>query len=201
MRTAAIVLLTVALFVGGCASKPPPPLPWQALKEASSHRFEDLTQEQFFAAAEQVLMLADGDDFEIRYLSENELYATREYFIFALIAAVNGTHWWKIGATPRDGGIDATILIKGKGQIHSGSTPQDAGNPYVHSVANYTAFWERMDFILGRSSYWPTCDDIAAKWEAEENRYISSSSALCHGTMKDTDPRTGEATIEEQAEE
>ena len=202
MRSATIGLLIGALLlVGACASRDrPPPLPDEAWDAAHNRHYENLTQAEFYAAAEEVFRLADGNDFEFEYdvQEENQLVAKRSFFVFAIFIVVAGEDAWYLRAIPNDGGIDGNARIFTRERVSDGSWHVRKNTYLARSVAVLNMFWDRMDYVLGRSDHWPTCDEVEAMYENETNPYRSSTGALCNGTMKDIDPRSGEAGIEEQ---
>lgn len=202
MRSPALGLtIAVLLLVGACASgKRPPPLPEEEWDAAHNRHYEDLTQAEFYAAAEEIFQLADGDDFTFAndVTEKNQLVATRSYHIFAVFVAVDGEDAWYLRAVPRDGGIDGNVRIFRRSKTTDGKWFSNQDRDSLRSIAALEMFWARMDYVLGRSDQWPTCDEVAAAYENEANPNRGSLVALCNGTMKDIDPRTGDAGFEEQ---
>ena len=202
MKVPAIgLLVTVLLFASGCASHDrPPPLPDEEWDAAHNRHYENLTQAEFYAAAEEVFRLADGGDFEFEYdlYEKNQLVAKRSFFVFAIFVVVGGQDEWYLRAIPNGTGIDGNARMFRKERMSDGSLPVRESKYLIRSVAALTMFWGRMDYVLGRSDHWPTCDEFEAMYENETNPNRSALGALCNMTMKDVDPRTGEAGNEEQ---
>lgn len=206
MRLSAIALLVAALIVGGCASTPEPSRPSPTEQEAAATRFyADIDRDRYFAAVEEVFLLADGTDFEFSYNDNgNRLTATREWFAFLIFAAGSGTDTWTVRAVEKDGGIEGTVDAYHHTIVSDGSMygPKESSGDML-TIAAGNLFWDRVDYVLGRRADWPSCDDREEELEPLEDDDTVHHEyyfirALCHLSMKDIDPETGEAANKER---
>ena len=208
MRISAIAVLFVGLALCGCASRPPIPDPPASEKNAAAYRFyPGIDRHTFFAAVEEVFILADGSDFEFEYRNDGKrLTATRDWFVFLILAAGRGTDTWSVTAKEKDGGIEGHVSAYGENVVSDGSvygTKENFGT--LNTIATRNLFWDRVDYILGVRSDWPSCstreDELEVLKDDEtvhpEYWFIKG---LCHMSMKDTDPETGVSTYDDANE-
>lgn len=161
MIAALIPLIVTALLLAGCVSLPPQPTrgEWLALK---TRTYAGVTPGQALDAAERLFTLADGSDSSFVYAPTGDrLTAVRRWMIVGIIP-VWGRDTWMVTATPQDGQVRATVeALRNEGA----TTPQV-----------YRLFWTRMDYLLGRSQTWITCDEA---WEGKGNREYAALQMLC----------------------
>lgn len=177
------------------------------MKAAAYRFYPGVDLETFFAAVEEVFILADGSDFEFEYRNEGRrLTATRDWFVFLILAGARGTDTWSVTAKEKDGGIEGHVNIYRDGVISDGSVygtrEAFAG---LSTIATRNLFWDRVDFMLGRRSDWPSCgvrEDELEPLHDDDTVHPAywSVSALCHMSMKDTDPETGVSTYDDSSE-
>jgi hypothetical protein len=161
------VVIGVSLFLAGCVSMPPQPTREQWL-DLKTRTYPGVTQAQVFAAAERLFTLADGSDFSFVYApTGDQLTAVRRWMLVGIIP-VWGRDTWTVTATPQDGRVLATVeALRNEGE----TTPQV-----------YRLFWARMDYLLGRSKTWITCDKA---WEGKGNREYAALQMLCEFVADD----------------
>lgn len=185
MRSMAALAMAIALIIGGCVSAPAPtftPVTYSEWEQVKNHRFENLTPTEFYDALESVLMLADGEDFEFTY-NGNGMTATRSWVHF-LVFAGTGTDTWTFDAIERNGGVDASARLISQYRI----TDQEKFSGPNGSVPVFEMLWARVDYMLGRSNHWPTCDEVEKRVENEPDPARKNLFGLCHISMKDEDP-------------
>ncbi|WP_146218714.1 hypothetical protein [Halomonas sp. LBP4] len=134
--------------------------------------YEGVTEREFYQAAERLFTLSDGDDTTFAYPGEHSMVAQRNWMIYLVLSFTQGTHTWQIATEPTDTGLDATVyasiqsgavhgMIGGRGGASTSTIPTMQN--IVNTPAVYELFWSRMDYLLGKSESWPTCDDWKAK--------------------------------------
>lgn len=180
MSIAALLLITLA----GCAQRTMSREEWL---QASTRTYTDVSKEQFFAAAEQLFRLADGDDFQIAYPSADHMIATRHWTVYMVLAAAWGIDTWTVRATDEGDGLAASVAVSTGassaapvmttgGDWTTTGVPGAGGIP-VQGTAIYEIFWARMDYLLDKSPNWMTC---AESIERVKTKVVwGNNEALC----------------------
>lgn len=195
MKPLLVAAVSAAALLVGCAA-PHPQLTRDEYLKITQRTYEGASANEVFSAAEKLLRLADGDDFRF-FHDDYSMSATRSWSIYLVLAATMGTDTWNIRAKDLEGGsvrVSAAINTSSGsvlpmpttgGDMSAGSTPGMGGN--VPGTAIYDVFWARMDYLLGKSEKWMTCE--------ESDRRISTGAvwgpneALCNSfNVKDNLP-------------
>ncbi|ARP86303.1 hypothetical protein [Bordetella genomosp. 9] len=148
-----IFVAVLAIVLSGCASKHPP-LSREEFLKVSQRVYDGKTPEQVFAAAEKLFRLADGNDFTYTY-SQDGMTAQRQWSFYFVLAAGFGADTWTI-KTSQDG-------VATKVSVDVSTTSSQALGPTL--VGNYSGtslydlFWSRLDYLLGQSNHWMTCEE------------------------------------------
>lgn len=193
----AVCLITATVV--GCAKRGPTQTREEFLAMAS-RSYEGVSREQALAAAEKVLVLADGEDFKFQHKPEGFL-AARRWFVYMILAAARGTDVWEIRAEDQaDGAVKVYAFINSDSSGTSGAllpttsggmaagtvnSTHATGAP-VLSASVYELFWARMDYLLGRRADWMTCKESNARVEA--NKVSGTNEPLCSVTTVDKLP-------------
>lgn len=192
-----VCLLVALASLAGCATAPVPQnrSEWSAIHTRS---FPGQSEQAVLDAAEKTLRLADKD-FRFDYPA-GQLVATRNWLVYAVIAATTGTDYWTITTRPTADGIEATAQItrtvnsiaptptvnsagvNGAAVVSSG-TP---GQP-VQFAAPYELFWARVSYLLQPQGTWPTCNAFKAGKDRKQKAAIDT---LCSVTTDDGQPNT-----------
>lgn len=188
-----ILLVTFAALVG-CAVKQPQ-MSREEFLRLTQRTYEGKTPEDVYSAAEKLFRLADGDDFRF-FHTEDSLVATRSWLVYIVIGGAAGTDTWTVRARPVEGGTKVAVALNTSmgsvlpmpttgGDMAAGSLPAMAGN--VTGSAIYDIFWARMDYLLGKSDKWMTCEESNAR--ARAGIVWGSNEALCNSfNVKDQPP-------------
>jgi len=182
------------LGVTGCATKRPAVSREESL--AMSSRVFPRSKEQTLDAAQKVLLLSDGDDYQFQH-SAAGFSAQRPWIVYLVLAAAVGTDFWAVRAS---GSADETrielevgasaqavtpMATTSQGTWTAGSLPANAS--LVQGPALYELFFARMEYLLGLRADWPSCDwsngrvKTGATWGTNE--------ALCNSfNVKDKTP-------------
>jgi hypothetical protein len=183
-------LMLVTVF-GGCAQKriDLKQTRWDAVQ---NQEFEGVTTKQLFEAATEVFKLADGSDFTFEE-RKNTLIAVRTQIASILVVTGKTTYDWVLETREEGPKLKAHIGISvlyhlWKNRSGLAQWVDDGRDSQAGSVATYTLFWDRVKFILGKSTHWPTCEEMNKRFEAETNYNIKSTHPLCHFLLKNRKP-------------
>lgn len=200
-----IILLMISAMVIGCVNNRT--MTRNEWIQYTSHHYPNATAEQVLLNAEKLFTLADGNDFRFVH-TNNKLYATRQWSFYAVIAAGFGNDHWVIETTENNGGVDVQVnvgtaqssmipLPTAGGDTSAGTLPGNAMPPNGNAI--YDLFWRRMDYLMGVSDKWVTCQEADSMNDG--NKVWGNNEALCNGVnIDDVDPNSGESTYKVQAE-
>lgn len=189
-----ISVVAIAAALVGCAAQPPKMTRSEYL-QVTQRTYDGKTPDDVYLAAEKLFTLADGDDFKF-FHTEESMVATRPWLVYVVLAATMGTDTWTIRARQIDGATKVSAALSTSmgsvlpvpttgGDMSAGTMPSMAGN--VPGTAIYDVFWARMDYLLGKTDHWMTCEDANAKVKSEA--VWGDNSALCNGfNVKDNAP-------------
>lgn len=193
-----LTALAALLFLQGCASGPRKELSREEWIATTSRTYSGVTREQAIAAAERVLRLADGDDFQIVH-NQDGFDAVRDWTAFAVIVLVTGKDYWSIRVMEQPGGVKMTVQSSvtadttaptpttTKGTWVATSSPSGAGGRPVDGPALYELFFSRVDFLVGLSPRWVACDEANAR--VDNGATWGANRALCNSfNMTDDKP-------------
>jgi hypothetical protein len=119
------------------------------------------TKARVIAAAEAVLKQADPRDTQLEY-SKQGFVARRKFFIYALIATVDGEDRWTFHASENAEGASASVRIVERGTAVAGRTSERFRENQVY-VGSFRLFWARVEHLLGRRPDWIRCSEAVAK--------------------------------------
>lgn len=143
--------MCLCLFVvAGCYHVEKKPKP-KGLVRAQSKVYAAVTPEEVFQASEQIFILADESDMEI-VKETRRLKASRP-----VTDSVSVPYWegWEIQAIPVDGSTQVTVSVALTRGRDRKIYPRDPGV--------YHLFFTRLEYLLGKSETWMTCDDYEAQ--------------------------------------
>lgn len=180
-------VLAAALSLSGLAGCATPPQPSRAEYLAQVSRTYAQPKEKVLAAAEEVLRLADGNDFQIAHNSDG-FTAQRNWLVYIVIGASAGVDYWVVKTTEKDGRTQVETQV---GTSMSTIAPMATTTPGTYSAttlpagalvvtgpALYEVFFARMDYMLGLRADWPTC-----KWSDDRvssKATYGNNEALCN---------------------
>jgi hypothetical protein len=176
-----------ALAVSVCACTPPPQITDRSdfLAEAT-RTYQGETTERVILAAQRVLEQSDPKGFEFRN-TLNGFSGLRRYFVYAVIASQSGREGWDFTADREpNGGIRAGLTIADVGASQSGYN-HSAYNVQMASIPMYRLFWSRVDYVLGRSDNWTTCDDAEVQFHDTKISPLVALGGLCGPTSHGRD--------------
>lgn len=164
----AIAGAALIMLISGCATTPDGSASRDEWEAIHVRTYDDVSPREVQDAAEKVLRLADKD-FTFEY-PEGRLQGNRKWTVYAVIAIVGGTDYWTVETRSDGAGTKATLQITRQA---SGTTAMPViGGPGVTAMTTATPgypifqkaphmlFWQRMEYMLGKRSDWPTCDSF-----------------------------------------
>ena len=137
----------------------------------SQKEYKGISKEKIISAAEEVLNLTDGSDFNYSH-NDDGFIGKRNWLVYAVLAAASGTDTWEFTVKPKGENLVATFHVTTAGSAISGTvtgsgdtttftTPSQ--DSIVQGNAIYHMFWGRMDYVLGITKTWPDCNSVKVK--------------------------------------
>ncbi len=165
-RSANLLAILLALILTGCATQQTKQLTREEWLQTKSRSYKDRSPEQVFSAAETVFLLADAKDMSFAH-TNNSMKAVRWTAPFP----VHIWFHWDIGVEPLGGGSSVNVQISTT--AHGFGVPGGM-TPYEYSPDVISLFYSRLDYLLGKSATWDTCDGYKSK-----NPNAATLEALC----------------------
>lgn len=136
-----------------------------------------MTKEQVIEAAESVLRLAGGKYMSISH-TDDGFTAVRIWYYYVVLQSERGSDHWTFKAETTPAGIKAKVQITSKRELHAyGVMPGKAKDNAVEGTAIYDFFWDRMDYLLGKTPEWMSCE--IAEEKIEKGIVWGEIKALC----------------------
>lgn len=162
-----LLLISLAVLLTGCAA--PRQMTRDEWLSATQRTYPGKSPDEVFKAAEKLFRLADGADFQISY-TEDTMTAVRPWSVYLVLAAAAGSDTWLLRATPSPDGTKASIgvstttggMMAPMATTNGGAsvaTLPGYGGAAVQGTAIYDTFWARMDYLLGQTDHWMTCEE------------------------------------------
>lgn len=144
--------------------------------QIGQRNYTGIEKEKIINAAEKLLKLADGNDFQFSYTPDG-FVASRRWLLYMVIAATVGTDYWTFEVKEVDKKLIANVRASsvagnvngyptGGGQVSTVTTPS-IGVP-LQGTAMYDMFWNRLDYLLGLRNTWMDCDQGLDKIKSGE---------------------------------
>lgn len=183
-------------LLAGCAMQQPKMTRDQYL-QTTQRTYQGKSPDDIFRAAEKLFTLADGDDFTLHY-TDDSMTATRPWAIFLVISAAMGTDTWHIKTKEEAGTTKVSALVSTNfgtitpvptsGGDWSASGLPSGGN-LIAGTAIYDIFWARMDYLLGVSDRWMSCEEANTRKSAGVT--WGPNDPLCNSfNLKDATPES-----------
>ncbi|OKH89226.1 hypothetical protein [Thalassospira sp. TSL5-1] len=193
----AIPVLMLVAVLSACATAPQQSLTdireLQTKRQQAATRTFNKTPDQIYDAAQTVFNAMDGGDF-IYDLKEDRLLASRWWTFYAVFATGFGRQYFEVVTKPNDA---ATVVTLGEDEdAHTGmfSTPVSTqfkdhlsvgGNSRIGAtIGDYNLFFDRLDYVLGLSDSWPSCEN------AQTYRNMETSKRLVFCDLVGIDDKT-----------
>lgn len=190
-----LCVFALALTLVGCAAKQPQMTRDEYLK-TTQREYLNTTPDEVFRAAEKLFVLADGDDFSFHY-TDDSMSASRNWSVYLVLAAAMGTDIWHIRTKDEGNSTKVSAMVTTSSSpvapmVTAGgdwtATGLPGGGSIVPGTAIYDVFWARMDYLLGKSDKWMSCEESNAR--VAQKIVWGTNEALCNGfNMKDERPK------------
>lgn len=154
------------LILGGCAL-PEPVATRQEFMEAQRKMYTGVTQVQITNAAKQIFLLADPDELRFVHTSDRIIAHPRSITYFIVFSTHDEK--WTIETLNVDNGVFVTTEVE----------PKTNGSNYSpQGIGPYMLFYNRLDYLLGQTDTWMTCEDY--KRIAEAHPAWGEDQILCY---------------------
>lgn len=187
-----LVVMALMTLLVGCVTRPT--MSREEYLSTTQRTYENKSQNDVLNAAEKLFILSDADDYKFHH-TDNSLNASRHWLVYLVIAASMGTDNWIIQTNEVKGGTKASAMVSTSagaiGATYINNNPGTITTPSTGTLATgpavYELFWARMDYLLGKSDKWMTCDDLQKM--KEKKLTWGDDSALCNSfNVKDELP-------------
>ena len=163
----------------------------------TSRTYQNVTEAQFYDAAEKLLRLSGGSDalkgaadLTINRTSHS-LYSQRRVTVhLGSQIAIGIVTSLLFGVVPggQNALLNANVYTETTeaGLIANLALSTDHDDAFGHNVstaAGYDLFWSRMDYLLGKSKEWRTCDDEMAR--IDDRKTSGYTDVLCYNAVDD----------------
>lgn len=144
------ILVTVFfIFLTGC-TMPKPDIPLEEFEAASTRNYSDVTRKEVITAIEKIFNLADYKDFQISYTA-NGIKGIRWETLFPN----NYYYHWDVICKETVNGVQVSTDVSTEIYPY---TPRPSATKDVLNL-----FYGRLDYLLGKSTHWPKCDEYSTK--------------------------------------
>lgn len=188
-----LMVIALLLVLAGCATQRQ--MSRDEYLQTTQKEYQGKSSDDVLRAAERLFVLADGDDFTFHHTDES-LSASRQWTVYLVLAASMGSDNWLIQTKNTQDGVkvSAKVATQAGAVAPMATTGGDwtatglpGGGNIVQGTAIYDVFWARMDYLLGKSDKWMTCEVADSRVKAGIT--WGSNEALCNSfNMKDHQP-------------
>ena len=164
LRRRLLPRLLILVTLAGCFPNEGPTSYEPPRIKEDTRDYPGITKEQALNASEKIFQLADGTEMKIKRGS-SRLDAKRPHE-----SLVYKSSWerWKVEAREADGSTYVTV---------SAAFDKEGSKVYPRGIGIYNLFFSRLDYMLGASKDWMTCEQYAARLRLDttwghENRFL-----------------------------
>ena len=119
------------------------------------------TKARVIAAAEAVVKHSDPRDTNLEY-SKAGFVARRKFFIYAILATVEGEDRWTFSSSENSEGASASVRIIQRGTSQAGRFSERFRDNQT-LVGSLRLFYARLDYMLDKRADWISCSDAPTK--------------------------------------
>jgi hypothetical protein len=157
MRALTLLLL---LFLAACARAERTTSHADWMREAT-RVWPGESKARVIAAAEAVVKHSDPRDIQVEY-SKQGFVARRKFFIYAVLATVDGEDRWTFHASENSEGASASVRVIQRGSAQAGRFSERFRENQVY-IGSLKLFYARIEYLLGRREDWIRCSEAVAK--------------------------------------
>jgi len=178
-----ICLLTL-LLLAGCATRSLTP---EEAQQLTTKTYPALLPETIIPAVSDLFFLADDQAYQ-RTQMQDRLIATRTHSLNVGLTFVEAKDTWTVKTQKTSQGTTVTLDVKSQEKWITGTS--EVQRP--EGPAIYTQFWNRLDFLLGQSTDWMTCNNLTNEYL--EDRTWGDTWWLCSDVLDRIPPELAEGT-------
>lgn len=168
MNARVLLLAVASLVMIGCMHRPG--LTLEQLdsqiaenKKSATRLYKGKSIDQVRTASRNVLYLLDPPDMQFD-VPDNELLATRFSTFYAVFSVGYGRDWYSVTMKKTPDGVESKFGLAD--QMNAGPFPSFIQPSFRSNIpvsahdnpADFKLFHDRVEYILGISSIWPTCE-------------------------------------------
>ena len=188
------VLILLLFLITSCAPQNKILTREEALRErseqiaATTRTYYNIKSDEVLIAADRLFRLADGSDFDIVH-TENSVIANRKWLVYLVFAAAFGTDHWIVLAEQDGANVKVAVRVNttntpiapmattGGSQTWTAVTLPGVESS-IKGRALYEIFFQRLDYLLGKSIEWWDCPK--AEQKIEEMKLEGLYEPLCN---------------------
>lgn len=161
-----LLLLFFCGLLCGCTTTPQ--MTRDQFLQTTQRVYSGVDKEQILKNAEEIFRLSDGSDYSFSY-RENGLQAIRFYNVYMVLSVVSGNFVWNVDTEDLPGGT----LVKIHAEDRRGGFLSPTYTYPINTLDSYDFFWRRLDFLLGKSDKWISC-------QVARNEHMENSNVWCN---------------------
>jgi hypothetical protein len=158
-----VVTAVTAIGLTACATLPEMNTREEFLAETTK-TYHGETKERVIKAAELTVRSTGAGNLDFRHAPDG-FTAFRPYVLYLVVAAKIGREKWAFATTERPNQVLASISLSDEGETITSTGPSRTDVAAKHAPV-YRLFWKRMDYFLGRTADWPSCQGERRQLEA-----------------------------------
>lgn len=157
-----LVSILCIIILTGCASRQLTPEEAAAVREqqikSMSREYPGKTSRDILLAADRVFRLADNDYSCVH--SENGLLAKRDVIMYYIFTSAIGDNTWELSTKVDGDKTKVSVVSRYSITTNPGGTHRDT----VLNSELYDLFFSRLDYLLGISKEWTSCDQAKQRF-------------------------------------
>lgn len=187
-----MLVLLIIYLLSACTSIPT--ISKEEYIALTNRQYDNVTKNQVIKASEELLRLADGDDFKFEYTTTNNfdtevLIGERNWVVYYVLSTSSGKDKWKISATQAGENTKVSVQIFRNIFIQGTKIYPPGYGGYIANPAIFDLFWARMDYLLGKRSDWMTC--TISEMRVKQKIVWGDTDSLCNTlNIKDNKPNS-----------
>lgn len=176
--------LILLLLLSGCTTRSLSPKETQQL---TTKTYPALSPETIIPAVSDLFFLVDDQAYQ-QTQTQDRLIATRNHGLNIGLTFVEAQDTWTVETQKTRQGTTVSLNVTSQETWITGTTEVER----PEGPATYTQFWNRLDFLLGQSTNWMTCNNLTNEYL--EDRTWGDTWWLCSGVKDRTPPELIEGT-------
>lgn len=189
-----LLMLFCIVFASACANNTNVLTREEALRAtnekiaATTRIYENVKAEDVLIAVDKIFHLCDGSDFNLSH-TKSAVTGSRQWMIYLVLNLVMGVDNWIVTADQIGDNVKVKVLVNSSATSMLVPLMGDAMpdiNSTIPGNALYAVFFNRLDYLLGKSTEWWDCE--TAEKKIKELGLNGEIDPLCSITVKDDKP-------------